>query len=89
MRNVNSLSGRFPSIVAVIKSYPGLFLGFSEFIIDLISCFLKIRLMDSSVRLISCQISSEGFIGFGEKKFERWFGKNIRILDFSFSPVVV
>ena len=33
------LSGRFFGIVAVIKSYPGHFLGFSEFIIDLISFF--------------------------------------------------
>ena len=37
MRKVNRFSGRLFCIVAVIKSYAGLFLGFSKFIIDLIS----------------------------------------------------
>ena len=36
VRKVNPFSGRFFSNVAVIKSYPGLCLGFDEFITDLI-----------------------------------------------------
>ena len=39
VRKVNSFSGRFFCNFAVIKSYSGLFLGFNEFIIDLISYF--------------------------------------------------
>ena len=39
MRKVNPFSERFFSNVVAMKSYPGLFLGFNEFIIDLILYF--------------------------------------------------
>ena len=77
MRYINMWG--FFSNVAVIKSYPGLFLGVREFNFnfDLLSLLenLFIGVFESTVSvstwLSSCRISSEGIIGFGENTFER------------------
>ena len=77
VRTVKPISGRFFSNVAVIKSYPGLFVGFSEYIINLISFLQNLFIgefestVSVSAGLTSCRISSEGIIEFGENTLVR------------------